>query len=314
MHNALTVYCIEQSRFLNIMHTTTAHSHSGLAPALDAPLAEFTDRLGQRLAYYADTRVEGRPLVLIHSINAAPSSFEVRPLFEHYRTHRPVYSLDLPGFGHSARPRGPYSAERFASAIEAFLSEVVGEAGDVVALSLSSEFAARAVLAQPQRVASLVLISPTGLSTRPLPAPRTAQRLHSVLTAPGLGGALYALVSSRPSIRYYLGKSFAGKPLAEVIEYAHATSHQPGARHAPLVFLSTQLFTPDALNQLYAPLREHPVMVIADTDPYVTFDALPGLLESHPNWSHQRLAPHRGLPQWERLDALIQSLDAFWST
>lgn len=296
----------------NTIHATRTSGSAALAPALAAPCADFTDSLGQRLAYYADTSAGAtRPLVLVHSINAAPSSFEVRPLFEHYRAHRPVYSLDLPGFGRSARPRGPYSAEGFATALGDFLDKVVGQAADVLALSLSSEFAARAALAHPERIASLTLISPTGFSRRPLPSPRTAARLHRVLSLPGLSTLLYALVSSRPSIGYYLGKSFTGAPPAELIDYAHATSHQPGAPHAPLTFLSTRLFTPNALEQLYAPLTQD-VLVIADADPYVTFERLPELIEQRPNWSHLSLGPHRGLPQWERLGPLVEALDAFW--
>ncbi len=34
---------------------------------------------------YADTSAPGRPLLLIHSVNAAASSVEMRPLFERFR-------------------------------------------------------------------------------------------------------------------------------------------------------------------------------------------------------------------------------------
>jgi hypothetical protein len=33
------------------------------------------------MAYYSDTSVSGRPLVLLHSVNAAPSALEMKPLF-----------------------------------------------------------------------------------------------------------------------------------------------------------------------------------------------------------------------------------------
>ncbi|MEZ4717272.1 MAG: hypothetical protein R2851_14485 [Caldilineaceae bacterium] len=58
-------------------------------------------------------------------------------------------------------------------------------------------------------------------------------------------------------------------------DYAYATSHQPGARHAPLYFLSGQLFTPDALNKLYAPLTV-PTLILYDQDPNISFERLPG--------------------------------------
>ncbi len=292
--------------------------HPVLPEALTAPRADLVTRAGERMAWYGDRGAGGRPLVLVHSINAAPSSFEVRPLFEHYRGRRPVYSLDLPGFGHSARPTGRYTAEGFSAAIADFLERVVQEPADLLALSLSSEFAARAALLAagpaPGRIASLVLISPTGFSARPPLGSAAGRRLHRVLTLPLLGAGLYALVASRPSIRYYLGKSFTGACPPAMIDYAWATSHQPGARHAPLKFLSMQLFTRDAPTTLYGALpADLPVLAVADRDPYVTFERLPGFAAGHANWSYEPLAPHLGLPHWERLPALTAALDAFWA-
>lgn len=286
---------------------------SSLAESLDAPRRALETEHGGHLAYYSDASGDGRPLLLLHSINAAPSSFEVRPLFEHYRGQRPVYSLDLPGFGHSDRSDRRYSPALFGGAIAEFLERVVGAPADLIALSLSGEFASRAAMAVPQRVASLVLISPTGFSGRGLPSAGTARGIHRMLTLPGLAQGLYNLVASRPSIRHYLGKSFIGTPPAEMIDYAYATSHQPGARHAPLYFLSTQLFTPHAIDQLYGRLVDLPVLVIADRDPYVGFDELVGFVAAHPSWQRKSLAPHMGLPHWERLAETTQVLDAFWA-
>lgn len=285
-----------------------------LADALTAPRFDFVSEQSGRIAYYVDADGKGRPLVLVHSINAAPSSFEMRPLFEHYRGQRPVYSLDLPGFGHSERGSRPYTPEFYANALADFLRRVVKQPADVLALSLSAEFAARATIAIPELVASLVVISPTGFSQRPLPSARTARIAHKVLTIPVVSQGLYDLVASRRSIRYFLGRSFVGEVPAEVIDHAHATSHQPGARHAPLAFLSTQLFTPNAIERLYGKLTDLPVLAIADRDPYITFEHLDEFVAGHPNWQRLRLAPNLGLPHWERLPETVVALDGFWAT
>jgi len=286
-----------------------------LPEAVAARRDSFITKHGERVASYGDSSGKGRPLVLVHSVNAAPSSFEVKPIFEHYQGRRPVYSLDLPGFGHSERSPGPYSAERFAGAIMDFLEQVVQQRCDLLALSLGAEFAVRAARWDSERIASLVLVSPTGFSEREPPSPTIGRLMHRVLTLPGLGPVLFALVSSRPSIRYYLGKSFSGPVPPEVFDYAYATSHQPGAHHAPLMFLSMQLFTRDAPDRLYDKLPgDMPVLAIADRDPYVGFERLPAFVAAHPNWRLETLAPHMGLPQWERLDAMIAVLDHFWAS
>jgi pimeloyl-ACP methyl ester carboxylesterase len=284
-----------------------------LGEAVDAPRSQFKSTDGWHIAYYADTSAGGRPLVLVHSVNAAPSSFEVKPLFEHYRSQRPVYSLDLPGFGHSERRSTGYTPEFFADVLSRFMDQVVGEPADVIALSLSAEFAARAIGSKPGSVASLALIAPTGFSRRVPPGPGFGRIVHPILKTPGLSQALFDLVASKRSIRHYLGSSFVGDPPQEILDYAYATSHQPGARHAPLVFLSMQLFTPDAGERLYAKLTDLPVLAIADRDPYIDFERLDDFVAHHPNWSRQRLAPNMGLPHWERLPETAAALDSFWA-
>jgi pimeloyl-ACP methyl ester carboxylesterase len=97
-----------------------------------------------------------------------------------------------------------------------------------------------------------------------------------------------------------------------MIEYAYATSHQPGAKHAPFHFLSFKLFTPDALTSLYAPL-ELPVLVLYDRDPNITFDRLPDFLMQHPNWRARRIEPTLGLPHWEQPERTARELDEFWA-
>ena len=107
-------------------------------PARPHPHPEF----GQ-LSYYSTGPGQGRPLVLIHSINAAPSAYEMKPLFDHYRSERPVLAPDLPGFGFSDRPDIPTHPDVFVKALVEFLRQVVVQPADLVALSLGGEFAAR---------------------------------------------------------------------------------------------------------------------------------------------------------------------------
>ncbi len=283
-----------------------------LPDALDAERLSLHTRSAGRIAYYRDIAGTGRPLILVHSINAAPSAFEMRPLFQRFRSRRPVYAPELPGFGFSDRSDQRYSPELFANALKDFLTEVVKEPADVVAFSLSAEFAARMALTVPELVASLVLISPTGFSDRSLPSPNLSKRLYKGLSLPFLSQGLFELLTSRRSIRYFLGQAFVGEMPLEMIDYAYATSHQPGAKYAPLYFLSGQLFTANAITQLYAKLNL-PVLVLYDRDPNVSFDLLPGFVSSHSNWRAEHIAPTLGLPHWEKTEETISAIEAFWS-
>jgi pimeloyl-ACP methyl ester carboxylesterase len=265
-----------------------------------------------RISYYRAGPEQGRPLLLVHSVNAAPSVFEMKPLFEHYRATRPVFALDLPGFGFSDRPDRPYSPAVFVNAILGFMRQVVGQPADLVGLSLGCEFIARAAIVAPELATTLALISPTGFSSRTIPGGEKGMRLHKVVSVPGLSQGVWSALTSKPSIRYFLGRSHVGSVPEDMVDYAYATSHQPGARYAPLYFLAGQLFTADAPNTLYARVTQ-PVLTIYDRDPYINFDLLPGFLPGRANWRTEHIGPTMGLPHWERRTETIAALDRFWA-
>lgn len=215
-----------------MLYSNLAIDHQMVLPdALPAERKDYSSRTVGRLSYYLSRGVTGRPLVLLHSINAAASAYEMRPLFMHYRNTRPVYALDLPGYGFSDRSPREYTPGLFTETILDFLDNQVGEPADVVALSLSGEFAARAAAIRPDRFYSLTLISPTGFSERE--SKRSSQSasqsgtsglLHNVFAFPVWARAFYDLLATRKSIAYFLEKSFNNVPPQEMIDYAYLTS------------------------------------------------------------------------------------------
>jgi len=282
-----------------------------IGSAIDAERDEFHGKNSALLSYYANTKAEGRPLVLLHSINAAANAYEVRPLFLHYQNQRPVYALDLPGFGFSERSNREYSVELYVAAITDFLKDIVGEPADVIAMSLSSEFAAIAAQQSPDLFHSLTLISPTGLSSTQTQIQEN-ENLYQLLSNPIWSQAVYDLLVSKPGLRYFLNMSFDGNVDEHLLDYHHRSSHQPGARYAPLKFVSGALFTANIFEATYKQLSV-PTMVLYDTDPNVNFDRLPDILNSNTNWRARRILNTRGLPHFERLDMIVSALDAFWS-
>jgi pimeloyl-ACP methyl ester carboxylesterase len=289
----------------------SSNSHN-LPPALAAPRESIVTRSAGAVSYYADTGVEGRPLLLLHSINAAPSAMEIKPLFEHYRQHRPVFAPDLPGFGFSDRADVEYCPSLYADALLEFLDGLSLPAVDVLALSTTAEFAARAALQEPQRFRSLVLVSPTGLGNRSPPKQQTKDRLHRFFRLPLLGAGLYRLLTTKVSIRYFLNLAFEGEPPGEMIDYAYLTARQPGALYAPYCFLSGKLFTPEACSSLFDSLPM-PTLILYDQDPNISFEKLPGLLQTNPRCVARRIIPTRGLPHWEQPEQTLAALEDFWS-
>lgn len=292
--------------------TTVGADGFSLRPALSGERRALVLPGFGKVAYYADPRGTGRPLVLVHAINAAGSAYEVKPLWDAYAGQRPVYALEFPGFGSSDRPDVTYTPELMTRALEALVAELNTEV-DVVALSLGSEFAARAALDEG-RIKTLALLSPSGFG-QPKGGSQAAtdddggQKLYNRLSA--IGDPLYATLRTRPSIQYFLSRSFRGPVPADLVDYAVTTTRQPGAKYAPLYFVSGRLFTPDAYGELYSKLNT-PTLVLYDQDGFVSFDRLP-LFAQKANATVVRIPETDGLPHWEKPQETQAALEAFWN-
>lgn len=289
-----------------------------LPDAIPAAKAQFNSEAAGTINYYYDNSGKGRPLLLIHSVNAAASAYEMRPLFEHYRGTRPVYALDLPGYGFSERSDRTYTAELFEQAILDLVKDKIGEPVDAVALSLGSEFLARAALAEPDWFRSITLISPSGFNaqgkgraTQRVSANQSSDTAYKWLAFPLWGQALYDLIATRRSIKFFLEKSFYGSIADGFVDYGYLTSHQPGAANVPLYFVSGRLFTPGVKTAVYEKVTV-PGLIIYDEDFFVRFDTLPDLVANKANWQAARIEPTRGLPHWECLSEVVATLNHFW--
>jgi pimeloyl-ACP methyl ester carboxylesterase len=290
-----------------------------LSHAIDAERHEIATADAGTISYYADTRAEGRPLVLLHGIHAAASSYDMRPLFEAFRGQRPVYALDLPGFGYAERSARPYRPETYVHAIEHLLRHLTTSDGvDVIALSLTSEYVAKVALEMPELVRSLALISPTGFSS-----PQEVKRLQRLarrgdntraewISGSPAGRLLFEALASKPSIRYFLRRSFEGRLDEGMLSYAHTTSHQPGAYRAPMAFVAGALFPAGNPLNTYARVRV-PVLVLYDQDPHTGFGELSSFAAEHTNYKPVRVPHTRGLPHFDAPEQTNEALRTFFA-
>lgn len=288
-------------------------SHPPLPDAVDAERRQ-TEGRARRLAYYVDG--DGPPVLLLHSVNAAASAYEMKPVFERLRDRFRVYAVDLPGFGHSDRSDRTYDVRLYVDAVHDMLDVIAAEDGRPVlamALSLASEFLARAAVEAPDRFRGLVLVTPTGLNRSSdrlrRPGTREVPGFLAIFKAPPWGRPLYRLLTSRSSIRYFLRRTYGSKDVHEdMADYDYASSHQPGAEHAPYAFLSGRLFSTD-IRAVYEQL-EIPVFVPHGTRGDFKDFSGAGWAESRPNWTLTPFATG-ALPHWQAPNLFFDSLDGF---
>jgi len=277
---------------------------AGLAAALPGERIGITGRAGRLVLYAAG---EGPALLLIHSINAAASAAEVRPLAAHFAASRRVFSLDLPGFGLSERSDRHYSPRLMTDAVLAAVEEVRRQTGgaavDALALSLSSEFLSRAAVEAPAAFRSLALVSPTGFSGRgrPLRGPPGASRgkpwIYRLLRGPGWGRSLYRGLTRPAVIRYFLRRTWGSDAIDETLwRYDIQTARQPGAEFAPLYFLSGELFSAD-IHTVYESLSL-PVWLSHGVRGDFTDYSASARVAGRPNWRIS-VYPTGALPHFE---------------
>jgi pimeloyl-ACP methyl ester carboxylesterase len=183
---------------------------------------------------YAEAGDEDDPdLLLLHGINAAGSNGEFREVFDELAEDYHVVAPDLPGFGTSDRPQLRYSAALYEDFVGDFVSEFDDPA--VVASSLT---AAYLVGADPD-VSRMILVCPTERG-----GPEPKQWLRELIRAPLVGEAVFNLLGSKASIRYFNADHGYADPsrVSEAwTDYEWRTAHQQNARFAPASFISGYL-------------------------------------------------------------------------
>jgi pimeloyl-ACP methyl ester carboxylesterase len=213
---------------------------------------QLPNRLGEETCYYrwrgGDLAYavggEGQPLLLVHGVYAAASSFEFRKNFEELSRSFRVYALDLLGCGKSERPSRRYEPEDVASQVEDFVREEIRDSVHLVASSLSAALVVPAVVRSPPLFQKLVLICPTGYGTLDRLSGRLGDVIYGVFLAPILGNTLYHAIVSKWGIRYYLeSMAYHDGDLVteELVEDYYSIGHQPGARYFPAAFVSGKL-------------------------------------------------------------------------
>jgi pimeloyl-ACP methyl ester carboxylesterase len=258
------------------------------------------------------------PLLLVHSINAAGSAYEVKPIYDQYRQKRPVYALELPGFGFSERSDRTYSARLMTDAIHALVEAIRRDHGDkpidALALSLSCEFLARAVSEQPGKFRSAALISATGFDKNapyydPPGTTRAKPWLYRFLRFPLWSRGLFRALTTRRSIRYFLERTWGSEAIDEgLLQYDYLTTHQAGARFAPYFFVSGYLFSRD-ITRIYEQLTLPVWLAHGDRGDFQDYGYAPEF-EKRPNWQVTEF-PTGALPFFEIQQDFFRRYDVF---
>jgi len=293
-------------------------------PALGGRRVELDSSAAGPLSWYQDgPGVRARcstPLLLIHGINAASSAYEVKPLYDYYARERPVYALELPGFGYSGRTDRLYTPRLMTDAIHSSVTHIRRElnckAIDALALSLSAQFLARAAVEAPASFRSIGLVSPAGVAGDRLFVGATESTLGRAWLRPLLKGlgmrrGLYRMLTHRRVIQRFLQRTWGSCQIdSRLLNYGCLTSRAAGAEFAAIDFLTGYLFSRDS-RSVYRQLTVPVWVVHGNHGDFCDFRALRQMSDC-PNWTIEVLATG-ALPHFERPGEFIRRYDD-WSS
>ena len=292
--------------------------HAKLNIILEAEHHTYHSPAAGAINYFANGQGDRTPLLLVHGLHLYAGLYDVLPVFEAFGPSRPVYAIDLPGFGGSEKTDRPYRPSMYQEAITDFIKNQIGKPAHVLALGNSSAYASMAALDEPDWIRSLVLINPRGFEM-PHPTTLKAQTYHdrakdiflSYLKVPLWSLPIYDALASRTRVTSFYHNRFCYSVPGDLIDLAYTSAHQAGAHFAPMVLLSGKLKVPNVREKYYEKLTV-PVFVVYDNEEGVSFDMLPQLVNDKPDWKAFCSRNTRGMPHFERTGDLYRQFDLFW--
>lgn len=302
-------------------------SSNDLPEVLNGRRFNIDDPRAGRISCYVDgpdPSAPGRrnrtPLLLIHSINASASAHECKPIYNALKLDRPTYALDLPGFGHSERSDRDYTQELMKDAILAMARKISrnhrGAAIDTLAVSLSSEFLAKAALESPELIRTLSLVSPTGFARNASRKGRADDDCGRAgvlrfFQRPKVGKPLFRLLSSKWSTRFFLKKTWGRKEIdEEFFENSLRMAQHPDAHRAPFYFLSGYLFSAN-IAEAYARIQQPVWMPHGNRGDFNDYSRMEPI-EGKSNWRITEY-PTGALPYFEITERFVSDYKDFLS-
>jgi len=162
--------------------------------------SHFIDVDGVKIHY--QEKGTGTPLVLIHGYTS--STYSWKDVFDPLSKSFHVIAVDLKGFGLSEKPDGDYTRRAQATLVAHLLAQLNIEKAWLCGNSMGGEVALNVAVANPQRVAGLILIDSAGVEV-----PGSGSLAPSYLLIPVVGRVLTALaLRSDKLVREGLEKSF----------------------------------------------------------------------------------------------------------
>ena len=171
----------------------------------------------------------GRPLLLIHDLTSASSSYEWCHLEQKLSKDYTVYTLDLPGCGRSDKPNVTYTNYFYVQLINEFITKVIKGRTSVATTGLSGSFVLMACNLNPELYDKLVLINPESLQKLNQVPGKRSKTAKFLIDCPIVGTSVYHILTNRDNIEYDFTEKYFFNPFdvpKRLVDIYHETAHR----------------------------------------------------------------------------------------
>lgn len=166
----------------------------------------FKWRLGN--IHYTKTG-SGKPLLLIHDLNANSSAYEWNQIVSRLQDSYTVYSIDLLGCGRSEKINMTYTNYLYVQLITDFIKSEIGHRVYTIATGESASIPIMACASNPELFDQMMFINPLSLLDFSQLPGKAAKMYKFIVDSPVLGTLLYHIASSKQTIiEEFMTKAF----------------------------------------------------------------------------------------------------------
>lgn len=142
----------------------------------------------------------GKPLLLIHDLNAASSGYEWSQMISRLQENYTVYTIDLLGCGRSEKINMTYTNYLYVQLITDFIKSEIGHRVSVIATGQSASIPVMACANNPELFDQLMFINPLSLLDFSQLPGKMAKMYKFIVDIPVLGTLLYHIASSKQAL------------------------------------------------------------------------------------------------------------------
>lgn len=246
----------------------------------------------------------GSPVILLHDLHPAASAMEFSKIESALAMSHTVYTIDLPGFGRSAKGNYPYTNFYFVEILKEFIRTMHLGTVQIVASNGASPVALMAHAYDSELFSRMVLINPP-MTESASEAPDLVSRIKKwFLDLPLIGELIYHIAYSRSRIDLAFTEKYFYNPFHETselvdtyFESAHLDHDQGKYAAANLIGKFFNIPVEHALKNASVPIK-----IITGAESETSKTALSEWTEINPDITsavieHTKLLPHLEEPE-----------------